>query len=692
MSKRPTNYDQERALGLLRAGTGQRQAVFREGQEEAIRLVVEGGCRLLVVERTGWGKSFVYFIATKLLRERGAGPTLLISPLLALMRNQIAAAERMGVRATRIASDNHADWQEEEGRLRRDEVDVMFIAPERLGNERFRREVLERIAERINLLVIDEAHCISDWGHDFRPHYRLIERIARTLPPNSRLLATTATANDRVMDDLKTVLGPNLRVRRGDLNRPTLKLQSIRLAHQSERLAWLAKWLPQLPGSGVIYTLTVRDAGRVAEWLQSRGLAVEAYTGQTGDDDRETLEQALLDNRVKALVATPALGMGFDKPDLGFVIHYQTPGSVVTYYQQVGRAGRALDNAYGVLLSGAEDTDITDYFIASAFPTREEVKQVIDALEVASDGLSVPELERRVNLSRRRIDTTIKLLSIESPPPIAPMGTKWQLTAATLGEEFWKRTERLTELRRYEQHQMHDYAELESGHMEFLIRALDGDPASVRPPDLPLLPKDVEPGILRDALTFLRRTSLIKPRHQWPPGGMRQLGTRGRIPPAHRAEEGRALSIWGDAGWGGLVQRGKYRDSRFADNLVHACTELMAQWAPQPAPEWVTCIPSRRHPTLVPDFAKRLAEQMGLPFHASLSKVEDRPEQKLMANGAHQAHNVDGSLALSLPLPAGPVLLVDDMVDSGWTFTVAAWLLRSNGSGDVWPLALASTS
>ncbi len=316
---------------------------------------------------------------------------------------------------------------------------------------------------------------------------------------------------------------------------------------------------------------------------------------------------------------------------------------------------------------------------------------MIEALEAAPNGLSVPELEERVNLSQGRIEKTISLLSIESPAPIAKQRTKWQLTAATLGEEFWGRTERLTALRHQEQRQMQDYVGLESGHMEFLIRALDGDPASVRPPNLPSLPTEVEPGILREALTFLRRTSLpIEPRQQWPAGGMPRLGVRSRvsIPPARRAQAGKALSIWGDAGWGSLVRHGKYQ-GQFADGLVHACTELMAQWAPQPAPEWVTCVPSRRHPALVPDFAKRLAEQMGLPFHASLSKVEDTPEQKSMANGVYQARNVDGSLAVSLPLPDGPVLLVDDMVDSRWTFTVAAWLLRSNGSGNVWPLALA---
>ncbi len=315
-------YDSNNALELLRIGSGHVAAAFRDGQEDAIRHLVEGRGRLLVVQKTGWGKSFVYFIATKLLRERGEGPALLISPLLALMRNQIAAAQRMGVRAATINSDNTDEWAAVETRVAQGEVDILLVSPERLANDRFREHVLARIAPRVSLLVIDEAHCISDWGHDFRPHYRLLERIVRSLPPNLRLLATTATANQRVMDDLVTVLGPNIDVSRGDLNRSSLSLQTIRLDTQAERLAWLARQLATLKGHGIIYTLTVRDANQVADWLKTQGLNVEAYTGDSGDR-REQLEQALLDNKLKALVATTALGMGYDKPDLAFVIHYQ---------------------------------------------------------------------------------------------------------------------------------------------------------------------------------------------------------------------------------------------------------------------------------------------------------------------------------------------------------------------------------
>jgi len=396
--------------------------------------------------------------------------------------------------------------------LGRNEVDILLISPERLANEYFFAEVLEEVASQISFLVIDEAHCISDWGHDFRPHYRLIERIIGNLPPNLRLLATTATANDRVIDDLTEMLGPDMEIIRGNLNRPSLTFQTIRLQSQAERLAWLAEQLPALPGHGIIYTLTVRDAEQVSEWLRSRGLNVKAYTGKTGEQ-RPELEDALLQNRVKALVATTALGMGFDKPDLAFVIHYQTPGSAVAYYQQVGRAGRALDAAYGVLLSGQEETEITDYLIKSAFPARDEVQKILNALEEEPNGLSVPKIEGVGNISHGRIEKTIELLSLESPAPIAKQGSKWQLTAATLSPNFWERAERLTKLRKEEQEQMQEYVRLSSGHMEFLVRALDGEPDNISSPGLPPLATKANPTLIREAIDFLRRTSLpIEPR------------------------------------------------------------------------------------------------------------------------------------------------------------------------------------
>ena len=685
------DYNSNRALELLRVGSGIPDAQFREGQEEAIRHVVEGNGKLLVVQATGWGKSFVYFIATKLLREGGSGPALLISPLLALMRNQIAAAERMGVRAVTINSSNKDEWDSKIGQLFSDDADILLVSPERLGNNDFRQWVLGVIGERLSMLVVDEAHCISDWGHDFRPDYRLIERLAGTLPDNFRLLATTATANDRVVDDLTLVLGPNVEIMRGDLNRPSLLLQTIEMPGQVERLAWLAEQVAAIPGAGIIYTLTRRAAEQVTLWLQSEGLEVQSYTRDS--ENREELEQALLENRVKALVATVALGMGFDKPDLAFVIHYQAPGSVVHYYQQVGRAGRGLDAAYGVLLSGAEDTEITDYFIRIAFPTKDEVRQVLDALESEPNGFSLPQLLGAVNITQSRAEQIIKLLSLEAPAPITKQGTRWQLVPVRLSNEFWERAERRAEIRHYEQQQMQEYVSLPSGHMEFLIDALDGDTENVQQPDLAPLPTSIEPVLALKAAEFLRRTNLpVEPRKRWPAGGLPQYELRGNILKGEQAETGRALCHWGDAGWGNLVRSGKYEHNHFSDELVTAAVQCIEEWNPHPAPTWVTCIPSRRHPDLVPYFAKRLADALGLPFRASLVKSADRLEQKGMSNSIHQARNLDGSFTIlqNSVLP-GPVLLVDDMVDSRWTFTVATALLRRHGCSAVFPFALADT-
>ena len=681
-------YNGNRALELLRVGTDDPGATFRVGQEEAIQHVVENRGRLLLVQRAGWGKSFVYFIASKLLREQDEGPALLVSPLLALMRNQIEAARRMGVKAGRIDSSNTDDWHRINKEIIDDQIDILLVSPERLGNQIFVEEVLASAAERISTLIVDEAHCISDWGHDFRPDYQRIDRILSSLPQNLRLLATTATVNGRVMEDLERILGAGLAVMHGSLGLPSVKLQTIRMPDRAERMAWLADTIPKLEGSGIVYALTVRDTERVAEWLSHRGIAARAYHGQM-QDERPILEQQLLDNKVKCLVATTALGMGFDKPDLGFVIHFQTPGSVVAYYQQVGRAGRAIDSAYGVLLSGDEEYEINEHFITSAFPTSEEAGEILRALETSPEGLTIREIEGKANVSHGRIEKSTKILALESPAPIVKDGSKWRRTAAGIGSTFWGRVVRLTERRRGEVEQMKAYVDLGSGHMQFLIEAMDGDPdRTIAAVDLPLLPTQVRRQTVLYALTFLRGKPIeISPRKRWPPGGYRDKSS---IDADHQAEEGRALCVYADSGWGHLVREGKYSKNHFEDELVDGVVEMFEEWDPQPRPDWVTCVPSARDNALVADFAERVAQRLGLPFSQALTKKGNFPEQKDMNNGAHKVRNVARSIELVGLVDPGPVLLIDDIVDSGWTFTVAAWRLLNAGSGPVWPLAIAS--
>ena len=455
-----------RALSLLRTAVGSATANFHPDQWEAIQFLLHRE-RLLVVERTGWGKSSVYFLATRLLRDTGSGCTLLISPLLSLMRNQIDGARRIGVRAETINSSNMDDWPRVLNALRQDRVDVLLISPERLGDEEFVTDCLLPIAARIGLFVVDEAHCISDWGHDFRPDYRRIVRILRALPPNVPVLATTATANDRVVADLLEQLGPNLTAIRGPLTRESLKLQNIVLPAKAARMAWIAHHLPSLPESGIIYTLTVKDAEIVAAWLQSQGIRALPYHSDLASEDRECLEQQLLDSEVKALVATVALGMGFDKPDVGFVIHFQRPPSVIHYYQQVGRAGRAIPEAYGVLLAGDEDDEIADYFMRVAFPTEIEVDQVLAALRKTSGGLRRADLQEQLNLTAGKLERILKFLLMESPSPIQMLDQRFVRNPVPW-EMPMERIERIRDLRWEERESIRDYVSTDECVMQFL--------------------------------------------------------------------------------------------------------------------------------------------------------------------------------------------------------------------------------
>jgi ATP-dependent DNA helicase RecQ len=688
---------QSQALQLLRRAVGDDTAAFRDGQWQAISALVQRKARLLMVQRTGWGKSLVYFLATKFLRDQGAGCTILISPLLSLMRNQIAAARRIGVGAATINSTNEADWAQIERGLHRNEIDVLLISPERLANDDFVNRCLLPIANRVGLLVVDEAHCISDWGHDFRPNYRRIVRILRAVPRTIPVLATTATANDRVVGDIVEQLGPNLEVQRGPLTRASLSLQNINLRSQAERMAWIANVLPQLPGSGIVYTLTVPDSKRLARWLQYRGIDAQPYYGALETPAREALENRLLNNEIKALVATVALGMGFDKPDLGFVIHYQRPASAVHYYQQVGRAGRAVDDAYGVLLNGEEDDAIADYFMRSAFPTPPDVEQLLAAMRTASGALTGARLQQRVNLAKGKIERILEFLLLESPAPI-------QKTAAgyVLNPVRWRmpldRIERITNQRRDELERMQVYMASQGCLMQFLAEELNDPNAGPCGKCVNcagrLLPEEYPEELAQAAVEFLgREENPVLPRKQWP-AGLADAEMRGNIAQERQAREGRALCRWGDAGFGALVRRGKQQDHRFDERLVEAAACLIEnRWRPNPAPTWIACVPSRRHPALVPDFARRLASRLGLPFAECIRKVRDTEPQKTRANSFQQAQNLLGAFAVDqAAVRSEPVLLIDDLVDSKWTFTIAAALLRRAGSGLVYPFALADSS
>ena len=699
----------DEALTVLQELTGRDDADFHPGQFEAIEALVKDQRRALVVQRTGWGKSAVYFISALLQRRAGAGPTLIVSPLLALMRDQVAAAAKAGVRAESINSANATEWSTVSRQLARDEVDVLLVSPERLVNTRFREEQLPQLIARMGLLVIDEAHCISDWGHDFRPDYRRIRSLIAELPDGVPVLATTATANERVVADVAEQLGAGgheVFTLRGALARDSLRLGVLDLESSGRRLAWLRQHLDDLPGSGIVYCLTVSAAEDTAAFLADAGYPVLPYTGRTDPDDRQRAEAALKANDVKALVATSALGMGFDKPDLGFVVHLGAPNSPVAYYQQVGRAGRATERADVLLLPGREDREIWHFFATNAMPTRARAEAVLG--ELSDSPLSVPALGARVDLKHGQLELLLKVLAVEGA--VRQVQGGWIVTGQPWDYDE-ERYARIAAARIAEQEAMLEYEALGEGQcrMAYLTASLD-DPASAPCGRCdtcagPWYPTEVTDDGAEAARVALRRVGVpIEPRHQWPTG-MPRLGIdlKGRIPSGECHEPGRAVARLTDLGYGAALRElfavdgeGRPLDAPVPATLAAACLQTLKQWDWLQRPVAVAWVPSLSRPTLVSSLATGIASAGRLMQLGPLNLVPEAEPLNRSTNSAYRLRDVlhrfqvPQAMAAQLPETPGPVLLVDDLMDSRWTFTVTARLLRQAGAKAVLPFALAS--
>jgi ATP-dependent DNA helicase RecQ len=704
----------DEAERCLRALAGD-HARLREDQWTAISALVAEGRRALVVQRTGWGKSAVYFIATALLRARGAGPTVIVSPLLALMRNQVEAAERAGIRARTINSANTAEWDALYAEVAAGQADVLLVSPERLNNPSFRDQVLPELSKSAGLVVIDEAHCISDWGHDFRPDYRRLRTLLDGLPAGIPVLATTATANARVTRDVADQLGGSASadsealVLRGPLDRNSLRLAVMALPTAHQRLGWLATCLPELPGSGIVYTLTVAAAQETAAFLREQGLPVASYTGRDEPDDRARAEDDLLANRVKALVATSALGMGFDKPDLGFVVHLGAPQSPVAYYQQIGRAGRAMsgqqgDRAEVILLPGREDRDIWAYFASLAFPPERQVRAALAALGEADRPLSASALETRVDLSRGRLESMLKVLDVDGA--VRRVSGGWTSTGQPWHYDG-ERYERVAAERAREQQAMLAYQATDGCRMEYLRRQLDDPAAAPCGRCDNCTGQQLQDDVPETSVTAARERLLrpgveVEPRRMWPTG-LRALGldVAGKIPAAQTAEPGRAIGRLTDIGWGAMLRTLLAEDAPdepVTEPVLAAAIKVVANWDWAQRPAGVLTLPSRTRPRLITSFGQRLASVGRLPYLGALAYTGDAGPGPRRHNSAQRlsslwhALEVPGDIRAAVGDLDGPVLVIDDRIETGWTMTVAARLLREAGARAALPLALAVSS
>ena len=674
----------------LLTGIAGPHAQLRDDQWSAIDALVNQRKRMLVVQRTGWGKSAVYFIAAKLLRNQGAGPSIIVSPLLALMRNQVDAAARAGIRAATINSANVTEWDQIDIAA----LDVLLISPERLNAPDFREHVLPQLTLSVGMLVVDEAHCISDWGHDFRPDYRRISLLIDDLPPTTPVLATTATANDRVVADVVAQLGVETGVLRGGLDRESLALNVVQLPDPTQRAAWIAQYLQRVEGSGIIYCLTVAAAHDLAEALETAGWNVAAYTGRTEAEERERLEAALINNELKALVATSALGMGFDKPDLGFVVHLGAPSSPVSYYQQIGRAGRATDHAEVVLLPGPEDQRVWDYFASVSMPPEPVVRELLAALHDAP--LSTPKLENAVDLSRTRIDQALKVLDVDGAVQRVKGG--WISTGADW-EYDHERYGGLAEAREREQDLMLAYEATDACRMIFLRRELD-DPTISEGETCGRcdnctgnhLPTEVDPALAERIDTRLKTPGVpLSQRKMWPTGSARRGKTRGVLP-------GKALGRLNDVARGpslaALLRDNAYRPAENwrEDQWMRRFVQVLADWDWDERPTTVVALGTheRARTEMVAATAEALAQVGKMAFGGVVSAGGHEIEAR---NSAFRVNALDRYYGYGgLNIETGPVLLLAGEVDTGWAATVAAADIAERFGVEVLPLAFASAS
>ncbi|HLI68172.1 MAG TPA: RecQ family ATP-dependent DNA helicase [Ktedonobacteraceae bacterium] len=656
---------------------------FHPGQREIIEHLVQGK-RVLAIQRTGWGKSLCYQLASMYFPHL----TLVFSPLKALMRDQCQRCNaRYHIPSAIVSSDflpeeNAATLEQAVG----GKIKILYIAPERLDNQLWQNYVRQM---RLSMIVVDEAHCISTWGHDFRPHYRRIVTLLEAIPETVSVLALTATANQRVEQDIREQIGTNALVIRGSMRRPNLHLNVVNVNGDEEKLGYLAANLPIWPGSGVVYTATKSSAEMIATFLQEQGIKAEYYHAGREDADRQHIEQSLMTNRYKVVCSTNALGMGIDKPDIGFIVHYHIPASPIHYYQEIGRAGRDGNNAKCVLLYDPEDLAIQHHFIEGAKPPARHYETVLSLIRNEVQGWRLTDLLRVTGLSQSALRNI--LIDLEEQGLIQRMKSDnhRQTTlyvSKHLGRVDVALYERVRIQKESELADIQAYAQSDQCFMGYLTSYLGDAPGyhcgtcgNCQQDNWKSVP--VSKISLEAVEYFFEQTFLPR---------IEKHGTIKQ--PEHEA--GWSLSYHGSTRIGELVRASKYENAGpFAEQLVQRAVEVICSRYPLADLDGIVSVPPTKSGRLVEDFAHRVASKLGIRYVPALVKLRMTQEQKVCTNAVQKKENVKGAFAVLEPsqVIGRVLLLIDDIYDSGYILREVGATLMKAGAKAVYPLTITRT-
>jgi len=655
---------------------------FYDEQWETIDMLLRGK-RMLLIEKTGYGKSLCFqFPATQF-----DGITVIFSPLIALMRDQVNSLNEKGIAAKHINSEQ---TYENNSQVIQDAINgkikILYIAPERQENQ----EWIEATRKmNLSMIVIDEAHTISVWGHDFRPSFRRIINLVQLLPKDLPILATTATATKRVQADIEQQISGNLTTIRGNLLRENFNLFVIETKSEDEKLLWLAENINKLPGTGLLYTGTRVNTEIYARWFDFVGINSTDYNAGLDGDTRKEIEKGLMSNKWKCVVSTNALGMGIDKPDIRFIIHAQIPASPIHYYQEIGRAGRDGQKTYIILFYNSKKDDDgipEDYKLPKAFvdggrPSIKKYQIVINA--VKQEQLGERQLMKITNMKQTQIrvikadlieQEIIKEVKFDRSKKYEYQFNAPELDTAKFNE---LRNAKLKDL-----DSMLEYVFTTEPRMKFLCEYLGDKPPNkfdncdnskykkrtVRPDKSTI-----------EKLTEFRET---------------YFPTLEVESQSSNITNGVASSYYGVSNVGATLHRCKYENGGdFPDFLLKLMLKAFRKTFGDKHFDMIVYVPPTTSGELLKNFAEKISYVLKVPISHKLVKQRETQPQKVFQNGYLKRENVSGAFNYTEPneINNKNILLVDDIFDSGTTIKEIGKLLTNFGANLIVPLVIART-